>query len=389
VLTRLNFNDEKSLGDASQRGLVLLRLVQHFSRLSLGNNSLSEPDILGRAYEDLIERFADDAGKKGGEFYTPRKVAELIAEILAPEEGMSVCDPTCGSGGMLIECASYIERRGGDPKSLRLFGQEKNLGTWAICRMNMRLHGLATARIEKGDTLRKPKLVEQRALLKFDRVIANPPFSLDEWGRDAAPRDAYKRFAYGLPPRTKGDWAFVQHMLATLADRGRLGVVVPHGVLFRGSSEGQIRAAIVKEDLFEAVIGLPPNLFYGTGIPAVILVMNRAKPPERRGAVLFVDASKECREVRNQSYLRDEDVRKIAGVYREFRDVPRYSRAVGVEAIARNEFTMSIGRYVSPEAPAEEADVEGALAKLRELTTARAEAEAKLDALLKDLGYRG
>jgi type I restriction enzyme M protein len=387
VLAGINYDDAHRLGDARQRDAVLLRLVQHFSGLSLRNDHLSEPDILGRAYEYLIEQFADDAGKKGGEFYTPRRVAELIAELLAPEAGMSVCDPTCGSGGMLIECASFLQRRGGDPKTLRLYGQEKNLGTWAICRMNMLLHGLEGARIERGDTIRRPMLLEGSSLLKFDRVIANPPFSLDEWGHDAAARDPHNRFAYGIPPKTRGDWAFVQHMLATLSDRGRLGVVIPHGVLFRGSSEGQIRKAILKDDLLEAVIGLPPNLFYGTGIPAAVLLMSRAKSSERRGKVLFVDASRECREGKNQSSLRDEDIQKIAGVVAEPKDVPRYARLAPIEAIERNELNLNIGRYVAAEEPEQGADVAGALAKLRELEKARSEAEAHMNAHLKQVGY--
>jgi type I restriction enzyme M protein len=241
VLAGIDFNDERRLGDARNRDTVLLRLVQHFSRLSLRNRDLSEPDLLGRAYEYLIERFADDAGKKGGEFYTPRQVVQLIVALLAPKEGMRICDPTCGSGGMLIEGAHYIERHGGNPRNLTLHGQEKNLGTWAICKMNMLLHGLPDARIEKGDTIRDPRLVREGELLLYDRVIANPPFSLDEWGIEVAEGDGFGRFHFGIPPRTRGDLAFVQHMVATLNVHGQLGVVMPHGVLFRSASEGTIR----------------------------------------------------------------------------------------------------------------------------------------------------
>ena len=295
VLAGIDYNDERKLGDAKNRDTVLARLVQHFSQISLRNDRMAEPDLLGRAYEYLIEQFADDAGKKGGEFYTPRMVVKLIVELLAPTERMRICDPTAGSGGMLIECAHYVERKGGDPRNLTLHGQEKNLGTWAICKMNMLLHGLPDARIEKGDTIRDPKLVDEGELLLYDRVIANPPFSLDEWGRDVAESDGYGRFRFGLPPKTKGDFAFVQHMVAVLNNSGRLGVVMPHGVLFRGAAEGKIRQGLLQEDLFEAVIGLPPNLFYGTGIPASILVLNRDKPVARKGQVLFIDASASSR----------------------------------------------------------------------------------------------
>ena len=227
VLDGIDWNDGRKLGDAKNRDAVLARLIQHFTRLRLRNVDLSEPDMLGRAYEYLIEKFADDAGKKGGEFYTPSMVVKLIVELLAPGERMSVCDPTCGSGGMLVQCVDYVRRHGGNPRNLVLHGQEKNLGTWAICKMNMLLHGLPDARIEKGDTIRAPKLLREGELMVYDRVIANPPFSLDEWGRDVAEDDGFGRFRFGVPPKTKGDMAFVQHMIATLGPKGRMGVVMP------------------------------------------------------------------------------------------------------------------------------------------------------------------
>ena len=326
VLAGIDYNDERKLGDARNRDTVLARLVQHFSQVSLRNDSMAEPDLLGRAYEYLIEQFADDAGKKGGEFYTPRMVVRLIVELLAPTEGMRICDPTVGSGGMLIECAHYIERKGGTPRNVTLHGQEKNLGTWAICKMNMLLHGLPDARIEKGDTIRDPKLVDEGELLLYDRVIANPPFSLDEWGRDMAESDGYGRFRFGVPPKTKGDLAFVQHMVAVLNGTGRLGVVMPHGVLFRGSAEGRIRQGLLQEDLFEAVIGLAPNLFYGTGIPASIMVLNRDKPAARKGKVLFIDASGEFEEGSNQNRVRDRDIANISRTFHACADVEKYAR---------------------------------------------------------------
>jgi type I restriction enzyme M protein len=387
VLAGIDFNDERKLGDARNRDAVLARLVQHFSKLNLRNANLSEPDMLGRAYEYLIEKFADDAGKKGGEFYTPRMVVKLIVEILRPTEGMRICDPTCGSGGMLIECAHYLERHKQNPKNLSLFGQEKNLGTWAICKMNMLLHGLASAKIEKGDTIRDPRLVDGGALRVFDRVIANPPFSLDEWGREVAEHDGYGRFRFGVPPKTKGDLAFVQHMIATTNKTGMVGVVMPHGVLFRSAAEGDIRKGILEEDLVEAVIGLPSNLFYGTGIPAAILVLNRAKSAGRQRKVLFIEASREFKEGSAQNYLRAEDVTKIAKAFHSFKDVPKYARAVGVEEIAKNDFNLNISRYVETADAAEKVDVASAIAKLRELEGKRGEAESRMNSYLKELGY--
>jgi len=395
VLAGIDYNDEQKLGDTKNRDNVLSRLVQHFSGCNLRNANLSEPDMLGRAYEYLIEKFADDAGKKGGEFYTPKKVGEfytpkkvveLIVEILAPKEGMRICDPTCGSGGMLIECARHLERHGQNPKNLSLFGQEKNLGTWAICQMNMLLHGI-TSHIFKGDTIRDPKLVDGGELRLYDRVIANPPFSLDDWGREVAEHDPWGRFRFGIPPKTKGDLAFVQHMIATLNLHGQLGVVMPHGVLFRGAAEGEIRQGILKEDLVEAVIGLPPNLFYGTGIPAAILVMNREKKRERKAKVLFIEASREFREGSAQNYLRDEDVKKIAATFHAWKDVPKYARVVDLAEIEKNDFNLNISRYVETAEAAEKVDVAAAIAKLREAEKKRAEAEAKMNGFLKELGY--
>jgi type I restriction enzyme M protein len=366
---------------------VLARLVQHFSKLNVRNANLSEPDMLGRAYEYLIEKFADDAGKKGGEFYTPRMVVRLMVELLAPKEGMFICDPTCGSGGMLIECAHYLERRKQNPKNLSLSGQEKNLGTWAICKMNMLLHGLSDARIEKGDTIRDPKLRDGGELMLFDRVIANPPFSLDEWGRGTAERDAFGRFRFGVPPKGKGDLAFVQHMVATLNVHGQMGVVMPHGVLFRGAAEGEIRKGMLEEDLVEAVIGLPTNLFYGTGIPAAILILNKDKKADRKRKVFFIEASREFREGSAQNYLREEDVLKIAKAFHAFKDVEKYARLVLLEEIEKNDFNLNISRYVETADAVEKVDVAGAIRKLRELEGKRTEVEAKMNSYLKELGY--
>ena len=387
VLAGIDFNDERKLGDAKNRDSVLSRLVQHFGRLDLRNANLSEPDMLGRAYEYLIEKFADDAGKKGGEFYTPKKVVELIVAILEPKEGMRICDPTCGSGGMLIECAHYLERHAQNPRDLSLFGQEKNLGTWAICKMNVLLHGLPDADIRKGDTIRDPKLVQDGELMLFDRVIANPPFSLDEWGREIAERDPWGRFRFGVPPKTKGDLAFVQHMVATTNTNGMVGVVMPHGVLFRGAAEGEIRKGMLQKDLVEAVVGLPTNLFYGTGIPAAVIILNRGKKPERKAKVLFVEASRGFKQGTTQNYLRDEDVLRVATAVHAFKDASKYARVVGLDEIEKNDWNLNISRYVETADAAEKVDVGAAIARLRELEGKRAEAEAKMNTYLKELGY--
>ena len=387
VLAGIDYNDERKLGDAKNRDTVLARLVQHFSQISLRNDRMVEPDLLGRAYEYLIEQFADDAGKKGGEFYTPRMVVKLIVELLAPGERMRICDPTVGSGGMLIECAHYVGRKGGDPRNVSLHGQEKNLGTWAICKMNMLLHGLLDFRIEKGDTIRDPKLVDEGELLLYDRVIANPPFSLDEWGRDVAENDGYGRFRFGVPPKTKGDFAFVQHMVAVLNNSGRLGVVMPHGVLFRGAAEGKIRQGLLREDLFEAVIGLPPNLFYGTGIPASILVLNRDKPRERKGQVLFIEASGEFEEGSNQNRLRSQDLERISSTFHAYADVEKYARVVMLAEIEQNDWNLNIRRYVDTSEEEVRIDVAESVRKLRQLEQERVAAGRVMNRYLVELGY--
>lgn len=390
VLSAVDFDDARRLGDAASRDALLGRLVRHFSLVDLGNGSLEEPDMLGRAHEFLIEKFADDAGKKGGEFYTPRGVVRLLVELLRPGEGMRVCDPTCGSGGMLIECAAHLRRGGEGAARLGLFGQEKNLGAWAICRMNMVLHGLPGARIEKGDVLRSPGLVDGPGrLMRFDRVIANPPFSLDGWGREEAARDAHGRFGFGLPPRTRGDLAFVQHMIAATEPSGMIGVVVPHGVLFRGAAEGEIRRKIAREDLIEAVVGLPVNLFHGTSIPAAVLVLNRRKEPARRGKILFVDASRGFEAGACRNLLRDGDVSRISAVFHAFRGEPGLARVVALDEVEENGFNLTISRYIEAGAEAEAADVARALAELRGLERRRGEAEASMNARLRELGYEG
>ena len=397
VLVNIDFNSDARLGDPRNRDNVLARLVDHFSRIDLRNAAFppDEPDILGRAYEFLIDRFADDAGKKGGEFYTPHTVVRLLVELLDPRPGMRICDPTCGSAGMLIQSAQYVaaqegRRLGADarPLNLTLQGQEKNLGTWAIAKMNLLLHGIIDARIAKGDTIRNPALLDRDGGLElYDRVIANPPFSLDRWGAEEAGKDKFRRFAYGIPPKNQGDLAFVQHMLATLKPDGRCGVVMPMGVLFRGAGDGKIRQGFLKDDLLEAVIGLPENLFAGTGIPAAILLFNRAKPAERRRRILFVHAAQEFESRPRKNVLAPANIARIVAACRAWREEERFSRVVTLEEVAENDGNLSISRYVDTlelEAPV---DVGAALARLREAEARRNAAEARMDALLKEIGF--
>ncbi|MGY6570560.1 MAG: N-6 DNA methylase [Salinarimonas sp.] len=398
VLANIDFNSESRLGDAKNREGVLSRLIDHFSRIDLSNASLSEPDMLGRAYEYLIDKFADDAGKKGGEFYTPHHVVRLIVELLDPKPGMRISDPTCGSGGMLVQVAEHVAKlegkRLGEALNITLHGQEKNLGTWAIAKMNLLLHGLRDARIEKGDTIRNPRLLDQDGnLFLYDRVIANPPFSLDRWGAEDVSGDTEKkghnRFIYGIPPKNMGDLAFVQHMVATLNTKGVCGVVMPHGVLFRGSGDGRIREAMLKADLFEAIIGLPENLFAGTGIPATVLILNKAKAPERKGKVLFIHGAKEFIPQPKKNILGEDNIERIFNAFQAWTDEERFSRVVDLEEIGENDFNLNISRYIDTLEPEKPIDVQAELAKLWEAEKARDEAAARMNALLKEMGYVG
>lgn len=381
VLTPIDFNRKEVLSDE-----MLQRLLQHFSSIVLTNSNLSEPDMLGRAYEYLIAQFADDAGKKGGEFYTPNKVVELIVKLIKPEEGMRVYDPTCGSGGMLIQSVDYVRAKGGNPQSLSIYGQEKNLNTWSIAKMNLLLHGLPDHDIRKGDTIRTPKLIEDNELMLFDRVIANPPFSLKEWGRESAENDTFGRFRFGTPPQNAGDYAFIQHMIASLKHDGMAGVVMPHGVLFRGGAEGKIRQGLLESNLLEAVVGLPSNLFYGTGIPACILIFNRNKSEERNGNVLFIAAESDYQEGKNQNTLRDVDIQKIVATFDVYKDVEKYARVVSLDVIKDNDYNLNITRYVDKSEEEEQVELTAVLKDIKEIEHKRSTIKMKLDSYLQELG---
>ncbi len=397
VLTSVNWNDETRLGGPANRERIIRRLLNHFSELNLRDKNLEQPDggtsnVLGDAYEYLIHQFADDAGRKGGEFYTPRPVVRLIVELLQPREGMRICDPTAGSGGMLIFTAQFVQEQGGDRRNLVLHGQERNRGTLAAGKLNLLLHGLSAARLEEGDVIADPRLLDEAGrLLAYDRVIANPPFSLKDWGHEFAPSDPHNRFDRydAIPPRTRGDLGFLLHMLAATNAEGMVGVVMPHGVLFRGGAEGKIRRRILESDLFEAVIGLAPNLFFGSTIPVAICVLNKSKPSTRREKVLFVDANQEggFRQGKAQNFLDREHVERIVTAFRDFEDAERFAHVAGLGEIEANDFNLNISRYVDTSEPIEVPSVEEALAELRQAERQRDAAVAKMDELLAEIGY--
>lgn len=384
VFRNIDFNSEANLGQARQRNSRLKTLLEDFAELNLTPEYVGNMDIIGDVYEYLIARFAATAGKKAGEFYTPAEVSETLARLVAPKPGDRISDPACGSGSLLIRAT----RQTGSANNFSLYGQEMNGSTWALCKMNMFLHGMDSSRIEWEDTIRHPQLVENDALMKFDVVVANPPFSLDKWGQEIAANDRYARFQRGIPPKSKGDWAFILHMLATAIDgTGRVGVVVPHGVLFRGGQEGKIREAVIRENLLDAVIGLPANLFYGTGIPAALMIFDKSREPNGKGTVLFIDASREYEQGTNQNKLRTDDIEKIVDTFRQRKTVDKYSYSAPFAEIEENEFNLNIPRYVDTFEPEPEIDIAAVQKEIEEIERQLVETRMKMDEYLKELEF--
>jgi type I restriction enzyme M protein len=384
VFRTIDFNSEPHLGQTRERNRRLVSLLDDFAnpKLDLRPSRIGNQDVIGNTYEYLISRFASDAGKKGGEFYTPPEVATLLARLLEPQSGDRICDPACGSGSLLIRVARQI-----DDKNFALFGQESNGSTWALCRMNMFLHEMDNARIEWCNTITNPRLVEGDSLMKFNIVVANPPFSLDKWGADEAANDRFHRFWRGIPPQSKGDYAFISHMVETaLADEGRVGVIVPHGVLFRGGAEGKIRQQMIEENLLKAVIGLPANLFFGTGIPAAILVFDKGKTTKD---MLFIDASREFLDDKNQNRLRDQDIDRIVETYQRFETEAKYAYRATFDEIKENDFNLNIPRYVDTFEEEEEVDILAVQKEIEQLEADLALTRHEMAGYLKELGYAG
>lgn len=372
---------------------LLKDLIEGFSAVSLGNESVTT-DVLGDAYEYLVGKFADVTRRnKAGEFYTPRSVVRMMVEILDPQEGESIYDPTCGTGGMLLAAIDHVKRNGGDPRTFfgKIYGQEKNLTTSAVARMNLVLHGIEDFQIAREDTLRSPAFTDAATggLATFDCVIANPPFSLKEWGREIWESDPWGRATYGLPPANYGDYAFVQHMIASIAPgpSGRMAVVLPQGSLFRKSAEGKIRRALLEADLIEAVIGLAPNLFYGTGLAGCVMILRNQKPKERRGKVLVVDASSLFRKGRAQNFLDPEHAEQVVGWFRAFEDVEDRAKVVSLEEIEEEDWTLNISRYVLPPIGEDIPPLPEAVAAFKEALAEAREAEDHLRTVLHEGGW--
>lgn len=382
VFRNIDFNSEANLGQIKDRNRRLKMLLEDFNKLDMSPSLVSE-DVIGNTYIYLIERFASDAGKKAGEFYTPHKVSELVAKLNQPQAGARICDPACGSGGLLIEAARVV----GD-NNYSLYGMELNVHTLALCRMNMFLHGADSARIDCCNTLISPTLIEEDRLMKFDNIVANPPFSLDKWG--AGEEDTYKRFWRGLPPKSKGDYAFISHMVEVAVEKaGRVTVVVPHGVLFRGAAEGRIREKLIRDNLLDAVIGLPSNLFPTTSIPVAILIFDRSREQgganETRKDVLFIDASRDYQPGKKQNNLLDEHLSRILEAYKARQDVDKYAHLASLEEIEENNFNLNIPRYVDTFEEEAEIDIEAVQQEIDALEKELVQVRSQMSTLLKEL----
>ena len=390
VFRNIDFNSEAALGQTKERNRRLKHLLEDFAdnRLDLRPSRIGNRDVIGDVYEYLISQFAAGAGKKAGEFYTPPEVSTVLARLVAPQSGDRICDPACGSGSLLIKVGNEVS-----DGNFALYGQESNGSTWSLCRMNMFLHGCDSARIEWCDTIGNPRLLEKNELMRFNVVVANPPFSLEKWGHEEAPNDPFNRFWRGIPPKSRGDYAFISHMVEiALEGEGRVGVVVPHGVLFRGGAEGVIRRKMVEDNLLEAVVGLPAQLFFGTGIPAAILIFNKARKPwekaraRRDKHLLFIDAGREFDAGKKQNRLRSQDIEKIVTAYREFAEIEKYSHLATFGEIQEAEFNLNIPRYVDTFEEEEDVDIPAVQNEIERLETELAETQAELGRYLKELG---
>jgi len=389
----VDFNNEADLGQSKDRNRRLKNLLEDFSdpRLDLRPSVIGDRDVIGDVYEFLIGKFAAGAGKKAGEFYTPPEVSKLLAKLVQPKAGDKICDPACGSGSLLIKVAKEIQG-----SNFFLAGQESNGSTWALSRMNMFLHEMDGAQIEWCDTITNPRLLEDDELMRFNVVVANPPFSLKKWGDDFAAHDPYSRFHRGLPPKSKGDYAFITHMVEiALEGEGRVGVIVPHGVLFRGAAEGIIRRHFIDENILEAVIGLPEKLFYGTPIPASILVFNKGRKPwaeaktEREKHILFIDASGDYANGTNQNTLREKDIDHIMQTFLEFKAVEKFSSLATLEEIQTSDYNLNIPRYVDTFEEEEEIDIRALQVEIEGLENELKQVQSEMKKYLDELGLGG
>ena len=379
IFRNIDFNSEAELGRTKERNAALKHLIEDFAddSLDLRPSMLDGSDVIGDAYEFLIANFASDAGKKGGEFYTPSEVSTLLAKLVGAKDGDRIYDPTCGSGSLLIKAAKEV-----GTQNFRLYGQERNGQTQALAKMNMFLHEINDAVIEWGDTLRNPLHLENERLMKFDKIVSNPPFSLDKWGAEELKDDTYGRFNMGLPPKSKGDYAFISHILASLNESGTAGIILPLGVLFRMAGEGKIRKQIIDNNWLDAVIGLPENLFFGAGVAACILIFKKNRVDNK---IVFIDASNYFEKGKNQNILRSEDIEKIVRAYKDKTEIKKYCHIATIDEIKENDYNLNIPRYIDTFEEIEKIDLKLINKRIKDLEYELIQAKNELNKTLSEL----
>ena len=382
VLTNAKYSDPKKYPDDK-----LIRLISHFNSPRLRNSDLEKEDIFGDAYEYLLEQFADATKKKGGEFFTPREVVQLLVNITRPREGMKICDPTCGSGGMLIISRKYVEDNGGDPRNLILDGQESNYDNLAMCKMNMVLHGIVDFNIMFGDTLKDPQLIKDGELKKYDRVLANFPFSM-EWDNNRASKDPHARFKFGIPTKKLADFAFIQHIYSQLNDQGQAAIICSQGVLFRGKIEENIRKGLIDADAIEAIIALPEKLFFGTSIPACLMILNKNKPKARKNKIIFIYGARDYKDGKNRNTLRSDDILKITSAFEKYEDDYGYCHVADTGELKEKEYNLNVPRYVDISKPEEKIDIQIAINEMEKMYAEHEILKQQVKLNLKELNVR-
>ncbi len=385
IFNNLNFADKDRFPNET-----LQRLVNHFSKYNFGNTYINS-DILGDAYEYLIKQFASDSGKKGGQFYSPREIERVIMKIIKPDAKSHVHDPTCGSGGFLLEAYHYVREKFSDKEARKMYlsGQEIEIGTFGIAKINMFLHGLESTDIRRGDTLADPQFLDKAGKMQtFSHVVANFPYSIKEWEWDTFVHDKHARTdGYELPPKKNADYAFILHIIKSLNENGKAGIVVPHGVLFKSDTSGRIREQVLKNDLIEAVIAMPSKLFFGVGIPVALLILNKTKPANHKNKILFIDAERDYQEGKNQNSLRNQDIEKIASAFDNWKDINKYARVISAEEIKENDYNLNVRRYIDSSEIEEKIDVSVVWKELKQIEKEKEEINKKVEGYLKELKY--
>ncbi|MDR7665684.1 N-6 DNA methylase [Methanosarcina sp. Z-7115] len=387
VLSSIDLNSIV-IAASNEKDLIFSYIIQKLSEIPNLKNYSDDPEFIGKVFVELIEQTSKDLPQWDTNYEIPESVSNLIFSLLNPKAGSKFCDPVCRSGNTFIGCLKYLKQRGKDPSGIKFFGQESNLHLWRLCKMNMLLNGFADAEIKLGDLIRNPQLLSNSHLMHFDFIVSSPSFGIKNWGYEVAHYDLYNRFHYGIPPKNRGDFAYLEHMISTLNEEGKLGVVIPNGMLFRMGKEGEIRKNIIKQGIIEAVISLPPKMYPGTSVSTSILLLNKNKEERHKDSILFIGAEKDYEKGKQQNYLKEQNIEKVIEVFRNYKEIEKYSRYVSFSEIEKNEFSLNISLYINASMEIEAVDLRETLQKLKELGEISTKLDIKMDECLKELGYK-